>query len=60
MPSIIMYHCSFSLAERMTAVEGVLALMIGGLMSVMVVVFKYMSSKNFLLLWSFYSFLNVH
>ena len=44
----------------MAAVEGVLALMIGSLMSVMVVVFKYMSKRNFLVLRSFYSFLKVH
>ena len=44
----------------MAAVEGVLALMIGSLMSVMVVVFKYMSKRNFLVLWSLYSFLKVH
>ena len=35
-------------------------MMIGGLMSVMVVVFKYMSRRNFIVLWSFYSFLKVH
>lgn len=44
----------------MAAVEGVLALMIGSLMSVMVGAFKYMSKRNFLVLWSFYSFLKVH
>lgn len=44
----------------MAAVEGVLALMIGSLMSVMVAVFKYMSKRNFLVLWSFYSSLKVH
>lgn len=44
----------------MAAVEGVLALMTGDLMSVMVVVFKYMSKKKFLVLWFFYSVLKVH
>lgn len=44
----------------MAAVEGVLALMTGNLMSVMVAVFKYRGKKKFLALCFFNSVLKVH